>query len=132
LSDVPDLEDVELVGCIEHRSSEPNSFVPLPASQVDEDAAPAMTLDFSQAVANELNSYDSVFRRKRKKCDPAQWKQNIRKRARQSGQEYVSSNNNQTIPRRNWLNLASMVIVHLLNYGDTDLLTESIMILLCG
>lgn len=72
MSDVPDLEDEELVGCIEHRSSEPNSFVPLPASQVDKDAALAMTLDFSQAVANELNSYDSVFRRKRKKCDPAQ------------------------------------------------------------
>ena len=69
------------------------------AGVVDEDPAPAVTL-MSHAVADEMNSYDSLFRRKRKKCDPAQWKQNIRKRAWQSGQEYMSSHSNQTIPRR--------------------------------
>ena len=127
LLDVSDSEDFEPRGCIDHGSSEPQSLVLPLASQVeedpalavtqagvvdedpapavtqagvvDEDPAPAVTL-MSHAVADEMNSYDSLFRRKRKKCDPAQWKQNIRKRARQSGQEYMSSHSNQTIPRR--------------------------------
>jgi len=39
-------------------------------------------------------------RRKKRKCDPSKWKQNIRKRARQSGEEYVSSRTGLLVPRR--------------------------------
>lgn len=39
-------------------------------------------------------------RRKKRKCDPSKWKQNIRKRAKQSGEEYVSSRTGVLVQRR--------------------------------
>ena len=102
LLDVSDSEDFEPRGCIDHGSSEPQSLVPPLASQVEEDPALAVTqagvVDEDPApavteagVRHRPVSSKKILRRLWQRPVSLMKILRLRKRARQSGQEYMSS-----------------------------------------